>query len=120
MKAVAHVCNTKLLMSGVDAIEIDRPLNSAVARASRLHMQHQWPCRHFLDCVHKSSDFKESEKTIVVDVCSNILVPLCNEVILERRYREDLARMQHPSTFQVVLEQILWQHTKTRLHLQAE
>ena len=60
--------------------------------------QKEWPCRHFLNCVHKSPDFKESEKTVVIDVCSNILVPLCNEVILERRYRENLARMLHPST----------------------
>jgi hypothetical protein len=44
-------------------------------------------------------DFKESEKSILLDVCSDILVPLCNEVILEWKYREDLAKMpQRPST----------------------
>ena len=43
-------------------------------------------------------DFKESEKSILLDVCSDIVVPLCNEVILERMYREDLTQLpQHPS-----------------------
>ena len=61
--------------------------------------QKEWPCDHLLNCVHKMPDFKESEKSILIDVCSDILVPLCNEVILERKYREDLAKMpQHPST----------------------
>ena len=60
--------------------------------------KNDWPCRHFLNCVHKSPNFKESEKTVTIDVCSGILVPLCNEVILEPRYREDLTRMTHPST----------------------
>ena len=57
----------------------------------------EWPCSHLYNCVHKSPNFKESEKSIMIDVCSNILVPLCNEVILEQRYREALVRMPHPS-----------------------
>ena len=61
--------------------------------------QKDWPCPHLLNCVHKMPDFKESEKSILLDVCSDILVPLCTEVILEQKYREDLARMpQHPAT----------------------
>ena len=58
-----------------------------------------WPCRHLLNCVHKMPTFKESEKSILLDVCSDILVPLFTEVILQQKYREDLARMpQHPAT----------------------
>ena len=54
----------------------------------------EWPCRHLLSCVHKSFGFVESERTILIDVCTNILLPLCNEVILDWRYEESLSIMQ--------------------------
>ena len=60
--------------------------------------QIDWPCQHHLNCVHRSPNFRISEKSVAVDVCSNILAPLCNEVILERTYREDLERIPHPPT----------------------
>ena len=44
---------------------------------------------------YKGPNFPESEKTILI---ADILVPLCNEVILERRYQEYLERIPHPST----------------------
>jgi len=43
-----------------------------------------WPCDHW------SPNFVESEKTIMIDVCTTILMPLCNEVILERGYQDSL------------------------------
>ena len=60
--------------------------------------QIDWPCQHRLNCVHRSPNFRISEKSVAVDVCSKILAPLCNEVILERMYREDLERILHPPT----------------------
>ena len=50
-----------------------------------------WPCDHW------SPDFVESEKTIMIDVCTTILLPLCNEVILERRYQDSLESMHWSS-----------------------
>lgn len=47
----------------------------------------EWPCR-------KSFGFVESERTILIDVCTNILLPLCNEVILDWRYKESLSITQ--------------------------
>ena len=47
--------------------------------------------------LHESPHFKESERSIMIDVCSHILVPMCDGVILERRYREALAKMPHTS-----------------------
>lgn len=43
--------------------------------------------------VHANPNFKQSEKKMILGVCSKILVPLCKEVILEKRYRVDLSKM---------------------------
>ena len=44
-----------------------------------------WPC------FKADPDFKHSEKTLMLDITSEILAPLCTEVILENRYKADLS-----------------------------
>ena len=47
---------------------------------------HPWPSRIDLTV-------KPSEKEVVLRLASEILVPLCTEVLLEKRYRMDISKM---------------------------
>ena len=47
---------------------------------------HPWPP------FHPDPNFKQSEKSIMLSICSEILLPLCREVILEKTYQADLSK----------------------------
>ena len=54
-------------------------------------------CRSKIWPIYYSPDFKESEKSVMLDVCSQILVPLTNEVIVERSYKQILKERPYSS-----------------------
>ena len=39
---------------------------------------------------------KLTEKGVLLDIASTILLPLCSEVVLEKRYKAELAKMPRP------------------------